>query len=160
MLSFSRETEGDDYNEEEIDKAMSRQHVQDHEDHSDTEENSLLEEYDLDNYDEDGEGKHLLSVCHKQQMVIITQTFPGVVMTGAGMAGLTYFANNQDDPYITLKDPVCNILLYPSCTKRLLVVRTQVLLFDSCNATMKMEFRFNVFPTILYRKKMKKKTYI
>jgi hypothetical protein len=44
-------------------------------------------------------------------MVIITQTFPGVVMTGAGMAGLTYFANNQDDPYITLKDPVCNILL-------------------------------------------------
>ena len=52
-----------------------------------------------------------LCVCHKQQMVIITQTFPGVVMTGAGMAGLTYFANNQDDPYITLKDPVCNILL-------------------------------------------------
>ena len=30
----------------------------------------------------------------------------GVVMTGAGMAGLTYFANNEDDPYITLKDPV------------------------------------------------------
>ena len=27
-------------------------------------------------------------------------------MTGAGMAGLTYFANNEDDPYITLKDPV------------------------------------------------------
>jgi hypothetical protein len=63
MLSFSRETEGDDYNEEEIDKAMSSQHVQDHEDHSDAEENSLLEEYDLDNYDEDGEGKHV-NMCN------------------------------------------------------------------------------------------------
>ena len=31
-------------------------------------------------------------------------------MTGAGMAGLTYFANNEDDPYITLKDPVSNTI--------------------------------------------------
>ena len=37
-------------------------------------------------------------------------------MTGAGMAGLTYFANNEDDPYITLKDPVRTILLNRSCT--------------------------------------------
>ena len=25
-------------------------------------------------------------------------------MTGAGMAGLTYFASNDDDPYITMKN--------------------------------------------------------
>ena len=35
---------------------MSSQHVQSQEDHSDTEENEFVEEYDLDNYDEDGEG--------------------------------------------------------------------------------------------------------
>ena len=29
-----------------------------------------------------------------------------VVMTGAGMAGLTYFTNNDEDPYITLKNQV------------------------------------------------------
>ena len=27
-------------------------------------------------------------------------------MSGAGMAGVTYFASNKDDPYITLADPV------------------------------------------------------
>ncbi len=27
-------------------------------------------------------------------------------MSGAGMAGLTYFASNEDDPYITMKDIV------------------------------------------------------
>ena len=46
-------------------------------------------------------------------MVIIAQTVSGVVMTGAGMAGLTYFANNEEDPYITLKNPVCT-MQYPS----------------------------------------------
>ena len=27
-------------------------------------------------------------------------------MSGAGMAGLTYFASNDDDPYITMKNIV------------------------------------------------------
>lgn len=27
-------------------------------------------------------------------------------MSGAGMAGVTYFASNKDDPYVTLQDPV------------------------------------------------------
>ena len=27
-------------------------------------------------------------------------------MSGAGMAGVTYFASNKDDPYVTLKNPV------------------------------------------------------
>jgi len=27
-------------------------------------------------------------------------------MTGAGMAGVTYYASNKDDPYITLENPL------------------------------------------------------
>ena len=27
-------------------------------------------------------------------------------MSGAGMAGVTYYATNEDDPYVTLKNPV------------------------------------------------------
>lgn len=30
----------------------------------------------------------------------------GELMSGAGMAGLTYFASNEDDPYITIKNIV------------------------------------------------------
>ena len=40
----------------------------------------------------------------------------GVKVSGAGMgnslAGLTYYSNNEDDPYITLKEEVCNALIY------------------------------------------------
>jgi len=46
-------------------------------------EDAELDEYDLENYDEEDEGE---------------------LMTGAGMAGLTYFASNDDDPYITMKN--------------------------------------------------------
>ena len=56
LFFLARETEGEDYNEEEINEAMSSQQIPGHEDHSDVEENEVLEEYDLDNYDEDGEG--------------------------------------------------------------------------------------------------------
>ena len=35
----------------------------------------------------------------------------GELMTGAGMAGLTYFASNEDDPYITMKNIVSIIQL-------------------------------------------------
>lgn len=48
----------------------------------DEEENDELTEYDLDNYDDDD----------------------GEIMSGAGMAGLSYFASNSDDPYITMKN--------------------------------------------------------
>ncbi|XP_028409152.1 periodic tryptophan protein 1 homolog [Dendronephthya gigantea] len=81
-----KEREGSDYDEEQMNEAISSQQDPDQDeelDNSDVEDNAVLKEYDLDNYDDDGEG---------------------VVMTGAGMAGLTYFANNQDDPYITLKE--------------------------------------------------------
>eukprot|EP00794_Sanderia_malayensis_P012708 gene12708-14013_t len=48
------------------------------------EENDELTEYDFDNYDaNDDEGE---------------------IMSGAGMAGLTYFTSNEDDPYITMKN--------------------------------------------------------
>ena len=30
----------------------------------------------------------------------------GELMSGAGMAGVTFYASNKDDPYITLQDPV------------------------------------------------------
>ena len=30
-------------------------------------------------------------------------------MSGAGMAGVTYYASNEDDPYVTLKNPVSQI---------------------------------------------------
>ena len=52
----------------------------------------LMDLYDLDNYDSDEEAE-------------------GIKMTGAGMAGITYFASNSDDPYVTLKDPVSLHLL-------------------------------------------------
>ncbi|XP_065072087.1 periodic tryptophan protein 1 homolog [Rhopilema esculentum] len=47
------------------------------------EEDDAIDEYDLENYDEEDDGE---------------------MMTGAGMAGLTYFASNEDDPYITMKN--------------------------------------------------------
>ena len=74
-----------------------------------------MEEYDLDNYDEDGEGrvswtKNIITWCDNIIMLVkilkCLYLCLGVVMTGAGMSGLTYFANNEDDPYITLKNPV------------------------------------------------------
>ena len=33
-------------------------------------------------------------------------------MTGAGMTGLTYFANHENDPYITLKNLVSRLLVF------------------------------------------------
>lgn len=33
----------------------------------------------------------------------------GELMTGAGMAGVTYYASNKDDPYITLENPVSKV---------------------------------------------------
>ena len=30
-------------------------------------------------------------------------------MTGAGMAGVTYYASNKDDPYITFENPVSKV---------------------------------------------------
>jgi hypothetical protein len=40
-----------------MNEAMSSQQVPEYSDHSDAEDNAVLEEYDLDNYDEDGEGR-------------------------------------------------------------------------------------------------------
>ena len=63
MFYVHRET-GEDYNEREIDEAMSSEQIpgQENSDHSDAEENTVFEEYDLDNYDEDGEGKGIISL--------------------------------------------------------------------------------------------------
>jgi uncharacterized protein YxeA len=57
MGVFFRDTEGNDHNEEQMNEAMSSQQVPEYSDHSDVEDNTVLEEYDLDNYDEDGEGR-------------------------------------------------------------------------------------------------------
>ena len=64
MFYVRRETEGEDYNEREIDEAMSSEQIPDQEnsDHSDAEKNTVFEEYDLDNYDEDGEGERIPSL--------------------------------------------------------------------------------------------------
>jgi len=47
----------------------------------DEEEEAIKAEYGLENYDEEG-----------------------AIMTGAGMTGLAYFASNDEDPYISLKE--------------------------------------------------------
>ena len=36
----------------------------------------------------------------------------GELMTGAGMAGLTYFTSNNDDPYITMKNIVSDLYIF------------------------------------------------
>ena len=58
-----RETEGDDYNEEKFEEAMSSQQLsgQEESDHSDDDDNdnAVLKEYELDTYDEDGDGREL-----------------------------------------------------------------------------------------------------
>lgn len=43
-----------------------------------------------------------------------TASSAGVRMDGAGMAGLTYYATNDDDPYITLKGEVHTTMALPS----------------------------------------------
>ena len=51
------------------------------------------------------------------QCTIILDAFlmlSGVKVSGAGMGnslvGLTYYSNNEDDPYITLKEEVCHVI--------------------------------------------------
>ena len=37
---------------------------------------------------------------------LLTYLSIGAIMTGAGMTGLAYFASNDEDPYISLKEAV------------------------------------------------------
>jgi len=52
----------------------------------DDDDDGITDLYDLAHYDSD-------------------EDLEGELMSGAGMAGVTYFASNKDDPYITLQDP-------------------------------------------------------
>lgn len=52
----------------------------------DDDDDDISDLYDLAHYDSD-------------------EDLEGELMSGAGMAGVTYFASNKDDPYVTLQDP-------------------------------------------------------
>ena len=45
--------------------------------------------------------------AHHQKFFIVYCL--GELMTGAGMADVTYYASNKDDPYITLENPVSKV---------------------------------------------------
>jgi len=55
-------------------------------DDDDDDEDDIADLYDLAHYDSD-------------------EDVEGELMSGAGMAGVTYYASNEDDPYVTLKNP-------------------------------------------------------
>ncbi|PFX28293.1 Periodic tryptophan protein 1-like [Stylophora pistillata] len=56
---------------------------------------------DDDNDDDDEEISDLYDLAHYDS----DEDVEGELMSGAGMAGVTYFASNKDDPYITLANP-------------------------------------------------------
>ena len=50
---------------------------------------------------------NIILYAHYQKFFIVYCL--GELMTGAGMAGVTYYASNKDDPYITLENPVSKV---------------------------------------------------
>ena len=40
----------------------------------------------------------------------------GTLMDGAGMSGLMYFKSNDEDPYINIKDVVCQLHFFDKFT--------------------------------------------
>ena len=56
----------------------------------------------------------LILYAHYQKFFIVYCL--GELMTGAGMAGVTYYASNKDDPYITLENPVSKVKPIELCT--------------------------------------------
>lgn len=79
-------TEGsDEKQDEEVSKAKHKT-KKSRDDDKDDEDEEISDLYDLAHYDSD-------------------EDVEGELMSGAGMAGVTYFASNKDDPYITLADP-------------------------------------------------------
>lgn len=82
-------TEGsDEKQDEEVSKAKhkTKKSRDDDKDDENDEDEEISDLYDLAHYDSD-------------------EDVEGELMSGAGMAGVTYFASNKDDPYITLADP-------------------------------------------------------
>ena len=57
---------------------------------------------------------NIILYAHYQKFFIVYCL--GELMTGAGMAGVTYYASNKDDPYITLENPVSKVKPIELCT--------------------------------------------
>lgn len=66
-------------------------------------------------------------------------------MTGAGMAGLMYFASTKDDPYVDMKDVVRHLLLF--FLKKICKIKKRELVSSQTQGT---------FLFILFKKKMEK----
>ena len=88
-------------------------------DQDDIDQDDIDQLYGLDHYDSDDdvdeeEGINLCYVPLLGNFVLLMLS--GVKVSGAGMGnslmGLTYYSNDQDDPYITLKEEVCNAYIH------------------------------------------------
>jgi len=65
-----------------------------------------LDEYNLDDYDDDKKTTSMSLFLYEFGCIVFTFLAGGLF---SNIKGLTYYRNNEEDPYITLKD-VCLLL--------------------------------------------------